>query len=1236
MKCLRGVFAAGVLGLVLHAASARNVASYEYWLDEDFQGRTSVAPANDDFTAGVDVSDLDPGIHFLNFRAKDDEGGISAPYRFLFNIPEERDLKAGLAYCEHWLDGDFAGRSVKKAAEENLFAIDVSHLSPGLHFWNYRVSNEEGDWSVPFTYLLYLAEPQEKRSGLAGFEYWLDNEHSKAKRVATTQEEHVIAVETAGLESGLHFLNYRAFTENGTWGLPERYLFYLAENDVKDGELLCGYEYGFNGQRTEVEFPPCKDYELSEITFPLPDPKEVGCIAEDDGFIFHDHRAELSKVMDIGFTLMFRNVAGEWSHPMVTEYEDSYKLEHACIELPIQKEITIGKTSAGDFIALEFDIETTGTYYLRATQPCSMMLFNYSGQRLGTIGSKGMLETQSVELAAGHYYGVVFDTLKDSEWTEDELKLRLMTSLNAIMTPDISFADGMVSISCSQEDVEIRYTLDGNTPDGNSTLYTEPFPLARNATVKAVARAADYGDSFVATLTVDCYKVEQPEIRYANLQVHISCPTAEATLLYTLDGTDPKTDGTLYITPVSVRQNCTVRAIGRRDGWHDSEEAEFALDVSNVKCVAPELTVGGNLLTMTTLTQGATIHYTDDGSEPTASSRVYTMPILLERNAIYRAIAVKAGEIDSEESWLAVDWFEAGMPEFSLDGEMLAITSATAGATIRYSFEPEWPDATAAVYSQPIRLTDNRKVRAYAQAEGFNDSPPAEFAPDFFACEQPGITYDGRSFTLSTSTEGAEIRYTLDGTTPTANSGETYVGMVSPGNLCTVKALALKENMNPSAVTSYILPCHYDNGLAQLNEAGTLSRAFEWCGGNPNVDELTITGPMDDMDFAVVKSLGELRHLDLEGVRTARIPDSAFAGMDLRSLSTPTAGFEAGSGLLAGCRELTSIDWNSQTPVPDDLLGGAEMPNLLLFVRYAYVAGPVWRNVVVNGTAQEITLEESTTSNFHNPRPFTARRITYRRTFAQESGYGRSGGWEALSLPFAPTTIKHATQGRIAPFAAGEAGAKPFWLCELGGGGFANCASIEANAPYIISMPNNANYSDDYILAGEVEFEGKDVTVEPSDALQTGIYGRHVLTPTFRNLAKEAGMELNVGETYAGRQPGSLFVQSLRPVSPFECYVASAGAAFRPGDTLDIGFDGSGTDDALLTAPIAVGRHGLELWINGLQEGDRVEVSGSDGMKLHASRADGPQMRIELKERDVVVLSIERRGRLVKREKIIF
>ena len=64
-----------------------------------------------------------------------------------------------------------------------------------------------------------------------------------------------------------------------------------------------------------------------------------------------------------------------------------------------------------------------------------------------------------------------------------------------------------------------------------------------------------------------------------------------------------------------------------------------------------------------------------------------------------------------------------------------------------------------------------------------------------------GYVYESQAITLSSATEGAKIYYTTDGTEPTENS-TLYTGAFTLSASATVKAIAVKEDCNNSAVAS--------------------------------------------------------------------------------------------------------------------------------------------------------------------------------------------------------------------------------------------------------------------------------------------------------------------------------------------------------------------------------------------------------------------------------------------------
>lgn len=100
------------------------------------------------------------------------------------------------------------------------------------------------------------------------------------------------------------------------------------------------------------------------------------------------------------------------------------------------------------------------------------------------------------------------------------------------------------------------------------------------------------------------------------------------------------TDITVYAM-VNVYKGAAQLYPVRFDGGVERVAApEFSIDGGQV--------LKGTAVALTSATEGATIHYTIDGSEPTSTSTVYSEPIILVFDVTIKAIAVKDGLADSD------------------------------------------------------------------------------------------------------------------------------------------------------------------------------------------------------------------------------------------------------------------------------------------------------------------------------------------------------------------------------------------------------------------------------------------------------------------------------------------------------------------------------------------------------------------------------------------------------------
>ena len=242
--------------------------------------------------------------------------------------------------------------------------------------------------------------------------------------------------------------------------------------------------------------------------------------------------------------------------------------------------------------------------------------------------------------------------------------------------------------------------------------------------------------------------------------------------------------------------------------------------------------------------------------------------------------------------------------------------------------------------------------------------------------------------------------------------------------------------------------------------------------------------------------------------------------------------------MFNGCSSLASIQAGSAA-IPDSIYALVENPNLLVYVNEARLAPSNVQNVVINGLAREIVLTDVQDGNndWFAPQAFVAERISYTRNFTQSTSKGTSRGWESIALPFDVQTIQHESKGMIAPF-NNSASNKHFWLRRLTENGLQAATNIEANTPYIISMPNSEEYTADYNLNGRVTFSAQNIDVPATTTKVLALADSSiVMVPAMQRQSRSSSVwALNVGEVRGQYFEGSVFERDYRTVRPFEAY----------------------------------------------------------------------------------------------------
>ena len=250
--------------------------------------------------------------------------------------------------------------------------------------------------------------------------------------------------------------------------------------------------------------------------------------------------------------------------------------------------------------------------------------------------------------------------------------------------------------------------------------------------------------------------------------------------------------------------------------------------VEKETAATPVITVADNSVTITCATEGATIYYTTDGSDPTADSSVYSSPITLTKTVTVKAFAAADGYDDSETAEKECTYVApvAAAPVITDSDNKVTITCETEGAVIYYTTDGSAPTAESTKYEAPFDVTATVTVKAVATKEGYTDSEVASAEVEYVApgtVGTPKITQDGNTVTITCATTGATIYYTIDGTAPTTASTE-YTAAITLTKDITIKAFAVKAECTDSAVATqsctYVIPkvtVKFMNGTTEVD-----------------------------------------------------------------------------------------------------------------------------------------------------------------------------------------------------------------------------------------------------------------------------------------------------------------------------------------------------------------------------------------------------------------------------------
>ena len=221
--------------------------------------------------------------------------------------------------------------------------------------------------------------------------------------------------------------------------------------------------------------------------------------------------------------------------------------------------------------------------------------------------------------------------------------------------------------------------------------------------------------------------------------------------------------------------------------------------------------------------EGATIYYTEDGSDPRVSDSrkeyVEAFKPALNSSIVIKAYATMSGYIDSDVAEAEFKYsgnLPAPVFEFENDAgipflNVKVIVNAAQGYVVYYTLDGSDPNANSnRAENGLIDLSsvagESVTIKAYAAKEGMENSEIATVTYQKKKVRSPGISPESQKFlepieVSITAEEGAMIYYTLDGSEPSSSS-TPYEKPFLLEQAAIVKAIAVMEGCTDSEIAT--------------------------------------------------------------------------------------------------------------------------------------------------------------------------------------------------------------------------------------------------------------------------------------------------------------------------------------------------------------------------------------------------------------------------------------------------
>jgi len=367
--------------------------------------------------------------------------------------------------------------------------------------------------------------------------------------------------------------------------------------------------------------------------------------------------------------------------------------------------------------------------------------------------------------------------------------------------------------------------------------------------------------------------VTAPSVK-AGTAVELTTATEDATIYYTVDGSEPTTSSDVYSTPITINEDTTIKAVAVADNLENSDVATFSYTVLQKKTIAEvrAMKAGDYALTtgVVTAVLGKNIYIQDNnagivlygtlnvkpGDEVEASGKVADYNTLLEIEVVQADVKVlgqkevpaakelSAAELSEQYEAMLVKVGKSKVESYS-GGNYTAVDEKGDSYQVR-PVVAEWLEVDTSYDSITGVLGAFKDVYQLTPRTEADIVLDPSFVRPVKATPGAGFIEAGDSVTLATDTADAVIHYTTDGSEPTTGSPVYSAPIVVNGDM-TIKAFAVKDGLTSSNVFTYNYIIQKD--VVRIHDIQGAGHFSKYVNFNVNNVEGVVTYVVDSNNF---------------------------------------------------------------------------------------------------------------------------------------------------------------------------------------------------------------------------------------------------------------------------------------------------------------------------------------------------------------------------------------------------